>query len=45
MIYKVDIDYFVDGYSVKTGGSCVDLPIAIICGNFIEDNYYKFLTI
>lgn len=43
MINKTPINYFVNGYSVETGGSCIDLPIAIVCGTIKELFYYMYL--
>lgn len=43
MINKTPINYFISGYSVETGGSCIDLPIAIVCGTIKELFYYMYL--
>lgn len=41
---RVNINLFTNGYSVATGGSCLDLPIAILTGNFDSNNYTQFLS-
>lgn len=42
---RVNINLFTNGYSVATGGSCLDLPIAILTGNFDSNNYTQFFLI
>lgn len=43
MIKKIDINYFVNGYSVKTGGSCMDIPVAVVSGTIDKFYYYLYL--
>lgn len=44
MTHKVSLNYFSNGYSVATGGSCLDLPVAVILGNIFEPSYLYYLA-
>ena len=45
MIHKVKIDYMPGGYSVATGGSCFDLPAAVIAANYSKECYKYYLAL
>ena len=45
MPHKIKMDYFVNGYSVITGGSCLDLPVAVAAGNLSKPAYQSYLAI
>lgn len=45
MLHKINLDYFTNGYSVATGGSCVDLPVAVWLGNISASSYLYYLAI
>lgn len=45
MLHKVKIDYMPDGYSVATGGSCLDLPAAVVAANYSRECYKYYLAL
>lgn len=43
MLKRLNSEYFVDGYNVATGGSCLDMVIAGALGSIHKISYYEYL--
>lgn len=43
MLVQNPVNFFVNGYAVNKGGSCLDLPIAIAAGSIYEESYNQYL--
>jgi hypothetical protein len=43
LIKSVDFNYYVEGYNVKTGDNCSELPISVAAGYYDYENYFYYL--